>query len=98
MEDKISTRKKIPLSPRKLACFMSVPTLQWPTYLCFISITASGYKYEQKYKLKGKQDYCNEKISCYAITKKKILKLYHRKKIMEMIHNLGKPYNNNYLH
>lgn len=32
----------IPLWPRKLACFMSVPTLQWPTYLCFISIIASG--------------------------------------------------------
>ena len=32
----------IPFWPKKLACFMSVPTLQWPTYLCFISMTASG--------------------------------------------------------
>lgn len=35
-------KNNIPFWPKKLACFMSVPTLQWPTYLCFISMTASG--------------------------------------------------------
>jgi hypothetical protein len=30
-----------PFSPRKLACLMSVPVLQWPTYRCRMSMATS---------------------------------------------------------